>query len=112
MNVADVCPAPQSVEPFRLACAKFVPEKPGCYLLSTATGHILYAGLASVLRSRMIQHLEDPKKIAETPEGRAVCFHWLECVEINSVERGWLNAHRVQHGRLPILNELNSPVSF
>jgi len=51
-------------------------------------------------------------KVAPTAEGRAVLFQWLECRDINAVERGWLNMHRVRHGRLPILNSIDSPVSY
>lgn len=51
-------------------------------------------------------------KVSATGEGRAVLFHWLACSEVNSVERGWLNLHRVRHGYLPVLNTLDSPVSY
>lgn len=112
MNIAELRPTPEFVEPFRLDRVKFVPTRSGCYALATAADHVLYAGLASNLRSRMVQHLDDAAKVSPTAEGRAVCFHWLECIEINSVERGWLNMHRVQHGRLPILNTLDSPVTY
>jgi len=112
LKIVELRPTPDSVEPFRHDRAKFVPARSGCYALATAPGHVLYCGLASNLQSRMLQHLEDSSKVSPTQEGRAVCFHWLECREINSVERGWLNMHRVQHGRLPLLNTLDSPVSF
>ena len=112
MNVNELRPVPQCVEPFRLDQAKFVPKRSGCYVLATATGHVLYAGLASNLNSRLLQHLDDAEKVSPTSEGRAVCFYWFECADLNSVERGWLNMHRVQHGSLPVLNTSDSPVSY
>jgi hypothetical protein len=111
MNVAGLSPRPVYVEPFRLDRAKFVPEEAGCYVLTTAQGHILYIGLASSLQTRMCQHLETPKK-APTQEGRAVCFHWLPTTLREATERGWLNMHRVTEGKLPLFNKVDSPVSF
>ena len=112
MNVRDLKPAPTNVEPFRRDCVKHVPAKSGCYVLTTALGHILYVGLATNLRGRFEQHLDNPEKTRPTPEGRALSFHWLETKILEGTERGWLNSHELVEGRIPVLNKVHSPVSL
>lgn len=111
MNVGELVPAPALWEPFRRDMARNIPASPGCYALTTVGGHILYVGLATTLSQRFEQHLDTPTKVSPTEEGRAAIFHWLETTDLEPVERGWLNAHQVMEGRLPVLNALNSPVS-
>ena len=111
MTVDDLLPRPIASEPFRRDRQVHVPAVRGCYVLTTASGTILYLGLSVDLRGRMGQHLDAPEKVAPTVDGRAVLFHWLEVDNIEAVERGWLNSHRVAEGRLPILNKMNSPVA-
>lgn len=110
MKVDALRPRPTGCEPFRRDRLIHVPAASGCYVLATVTGDILYAGLATKLRTRMDQHLDSPEKTGPTPHGRAVQFFWLEADAIEAVERGWLNAHVLATGALPILNKVNSPV--
>ena len=51
----------------------------------------------------------DPKKIAETLLGRAFWFHWLETMDLNKIERTWMNIHIENEGSLPELNGIYSP---
>lgn len=111
MNVSELVPRPQQHETFKRNRCRFVPERSGCYALTTFLGVVLYVGLASNLRQRMGQHLDSPEKTRETAKGRAVLFHWLETQAINKVERTWLNIHIQHEGTLPELNKVYSPIS-
>ncbi len=109
MNAADLVPTPIDRRPFRRRHQKFVPDRSGCYALSTFNGVVLYVGLAENLRRRMGEHLDTPEKISETRLGRAVWFHWVETIETNKVERTWMNIHIQFEGHLPELNKVYSP---
>jgi hypothetical protein len=111
MNIVELFPAPTHRQPFRMSHQKFVPSKPGCYVLTTFAEVVLYVGLAVDLRRRVGEHLESPDKTGETQLGRAVWFHWLETAELNKVERTWLNIHIQHEGHLPTLNSVYSPTS-
>src|SRR6266511_2147100 len=104
MNVEALEPTPRSKQPFRLSHQKFVPERSGCYVLSTFKDLVLYVGLAMDLRRRMGEHLDSPGKTEETALGRAIWFHWMETEDLNKVERTWMNIHIQAEGRLPELN--------
>lgn len=111
MNVVELSPPSAACEPFRRDRTRYVPDARGCYVLTTVEGRILYIGLASSLCARFNQHLDNPAKVKPTAEGRAALFQWRETDELEQLERGWLNAHRVKDGKLPILNKHDSPVS-
>jgi hypothetical protein len=111
MNVEKLTPCPLSREAFHLSREKFVPERSGCYVLTTFAGVILYIGLAKALRRRMHEHLNSSEKTNTTAFGRAVLFYWLESDELQKVERTWLNIHLENEGFLPVLNKIYSPTS-
>jgi hypothetical protein len=111
MNVAALIPQPTHKDAFRRNRERFIPEKSGCYVLTTFQGEILYIGLTNNLRRRMNQHLDSPAKVAPTKLGRAVIFHWMECADPSLVERTWMNIHIQHEGSLPILNSVYSPTS-
>lgn len=112
MNIIELIPQPLHYEPFNRSREKFVPEKPGCYVLTTASKTVLYVGLTNNLRRRMNNHLDDLRKISETKEGRAVLFYWIETLETNKIERTWMNIHLLHEGCLPVLNGKYSPTSI
>lgn len=112
MNFDMLIPKPIYVETFRRNREHFVPEAPGCYVLTTFTGVVLYLGLARNLRRRMNEHLDSPVKIRTTALGRAVLFYWIESDETQKIERTWMNIHIQHEGRLPVLNSVYSPVSI
>jgi excinuclease UvrABC nuclease subunit len=113
MNIDKLIPRPTSFETFKRSRCSYVPECSGCYVLTTFSKLVLYVGLATNLRTRMNQHLDDPEKTGETAFGRAVLFHWIEVdeVNLNRVERTWINIHCLEDGKNPVLNKIYSPVS-
>lgn len=98
------------METFKRYRERFVPENPGCYVLTTFSKVILYIGLTANLRARMNNHLDSEVKTGETTLGRAVLFFWIESDDTNKIERTWMNTHIQREGRLPILNSMYSPV--
>lgn len=111
MKVGELFPVTVGSEPFRKDRGRFFPDKPGCYVLTTFQGDVLYIGLASKLRRRVLQHLDNAQKTSLTPKGRAVLVHWIEVDDFQVVERTWLNIHLQSEGVLPVLNRIYSPVS-
>jgi excinuclease UvrABC nuclease subunit len=63
---------PPYKQPFRLSHQRFVPAKPGCYVLTTFTDLVLYVGLAVDLRRRVGEHLDSPDKTEVARLGRAI----------------------------------------
>lgn len=111
MIVNLLVPTPLKKESFHPSREKYIPERSGCYALTTFDGNVLYVGLAKNLRRRMHDHLDDPMKTNATSVGRAILFYWIESADINKVERTWLNIHASQEGVYPILNKIYSPTS-
>ena len=109
MNVDKLNPATSQWEPFTLSKSKFIPNVAGCYALTSFEEKVLYVGLATDLRRRFIQHLENPEKTGVSADGRATKFYWVETTDTNRVERTWLNIHVHYEGRYPILNKVYSP---
>ena len=109
MNIKWLVPLPAHRQPFRLSHQKFVPPKPGCYVLTTFDEVVLYVGLAVDIHRRMGEHLDNPEKTSATILGRAIWFHWVETADLNKVERTWMNIHIQHEGRLPELNSVYSP---
>ena len=48
-----------------------------------------------------------------TAEGKAIWFYYLNYHSNNlpELERSWLNQYSAKHGRRPILNKADSPIS-
>lgn len=111
MIVTELIPRPVQCETFKRNRLRYIPEKPGCYVLTTFREMVVYIGLTANLRRRMNEHLDNPNKTCELKIGRAVFFYWLECQEVNKIERTWLNIHIQHEGMLPELNKVYSPVS-
>lgn len=110
MKVDNLVPKPLQKELFKLHRQKFVTDASGCYALTNFPGDILYLGLASNLRRRFEQHLEAPEKVKPTPLGVAYYFYWLEAVDLEKLERTWINAHTLVEGKMPHLNKVSSPL--
>lgn len=113
MNIDELNPKPDEHESFRKDKLRFIPEISGCYSLVTFDKTILYIGLAKNLKRRMQEHLESCTKTSETVDGRAIFFYWIQVEEkhLNKIERTWLNIHIQNEGKLPVLNNIYSPVS-
>ena len=112
MKVQVLDPSPKHRENFRRNRQPFVPETSGCYVLASFLDVVLYVGLTKDLRRRFGEHLDDPRKTSTTEVGRAFFFYWLECDELEKVERTWQNECEMMDGSLPILNKVASPVSI
>lgn len=112
MKVQRLLPPITDHDTFARHCLRFVPKVPGCYVLTTFSGDILYVGLSQDLRRRLGQHLEDPRKTSSCALGRAILMHWRKTSELEGTERAWLNQHEVEDGGLPPLNSVHSPISW
>jgi hypothetical protein len=111
MNIELLVPPPAHRELFKRNRERFVPARPGCYVLTTFSLIVLYVGLTDNLRRRFGEHLDNPQKTGETRLGIAFFFHWLETSDTFKVERTWLNVHLQHEGVLPLLNGMYSPTS-
>jgi excinuclease UvrABC nuclease subunit len=113
MKIGELIPCPVKFETFKRNRERYIPGKPGCYVLTNFSRDVLYIGLTVSLRRRINEHLDNPEKTLETRTGRAVLFFWIEVPEseINKIERTWLNIHIQHAGVVPILNKMYSPVS-
>lgn len=111
MTIEDLIPPPDDAETFEPRSLRFVPERAGCYVLTTFSRLVLYIGRTTNLRGRMEQHLADDKKVKPTRYGRATFFGWVECDDIERIERTWVNIYIQHEGRLPVLNSVYPTVS-
>jgi len=112
MTVTDLSPSVTSRAQFSLRHKKHVPAEPGCYVLATIKGDILYIGLSDNLNRRFGEHRADDDKCQVTALGRAFWFYYLNqpAKEIRRLERSWQNQYSCVHGGLPLLNKVASPV--
>jgi hypothetical protein len=111
MKVGQLDPSPTNHQTFKRSRERSVPEVPGAYVLTTFSRDVLYIGLTSNLRRRMIEHLDNPEKTGGTRIGRALLFFWIECADTRLIERTWLNTYIQHEGVRPILNKVDSPVA-
>ena len=113
MKIEMLNPLPVGRVPFALSAYIKVPKIAGCYILTAYNNDVLYIGLATNLNDRFKQHLDNVEKINPTAEGKAIWFHFstFDLMNLPKLERTWLNQFLNVHGRLPILNKKNSPIS-
>ncbi len=80
-----------------------VPEKSGCYALTTNDGEILYIGQSNNIYRRLVEHFHDDEKRSRTPWGVVYWAYYKLCspIDRDSLERGWLN----EVGVLPFFNK-------
>lgn len=113
MIVNELNPLPTNKVLFKLSSYKTVPKEAGCYILTTFDDAILYIGLSDNLFNRFRQHLDNSAKTNPTNDGKAIWFHYLlyDKMNLNKLERTWLNQFHVVHGQNPILNKIDSPIN-
>ncbi|MCE5210702.1 MAG: GIY-YIG nuclease family protein [Deltaproteobacteria bacterium] len=113
MKIADLIPLPKDKVHFKLSSFKLVPKETGCYVLTTFDNDILYIGLSDDLFTRFQQHLDNPDKTNPTEEGKVIWFYYMiyDAKNLPKLERTWLNQFSNIHGRRPILNKADSPIS-
>ena len=112
MNVCELVPKPEDFEIFKRNRMRYIPDKAGCYVLTTFTREVLYLGLTNNLRRRMNEHLDDPSKTGQSIKGRAIFFYWFLNEELNKIERTWQNIHIQHEGVLPEFNKIYSPIGI
>ncbi len=112
MNVSEIHPPVERSALFELYALNRLIDCSGCYCLTNASGEILYAGQATSVRQRVIQHFNSPKREAMTIYGRVSRVWWRAepTISLNALERGWLESIRLRDGELPPLNRLSGPV--
>lgn len=112
MNVTMLTPVPTGKTEFLWSRNVEVPDEPGCYAISAFDQKVLYVGLATSLRKRMGEHLDDPVKRKGYGGHAPYWFHYLvlPATEITTVERGWLNQSILKDGSFPPLNKVHSPL--
>ncbi|MDR2547354.1 MAG: GIY-YIG nuclease family protein [Lachnospiraceae bacterium] len=112
MNINQLLPKPNKKAQFKLSLHKSIPKESGCYILTTHEHEILYIGLSKNLYNRFQQHLDNPVKTLPTIKGKAVWFHFLgyDTTNLAHLERTWLNQYEAEHGELPVLNKVSSPL--
>lgn len=113
MKVDVLNPAPEARANFSRGGEGVIPQTAGCYVLTNASGDILYLGKAKNLRRRMVNHLDGREKRHMTPLGKASVFHYAlrEVSQLSSLESGWTNHFRLtEDGELPHFNKINPPV--
>lgn len=112
MNVKQLTPAADQQTQFAWSHHVTVPDAPGCYVLATYAGGVLYVGLASKsIRARMGAHLDTQEKLKGGPLGVPFWFYFKQCTsgEVNAIERGWMQQSILIDGELPYLNRVYSP---
>jgi hypothetical protein len=113
VKVSELSPIPAERLLFKLSSLKIVPAAPGCYVLATFDGEILYVGQSVSLNQRFRSHMDNLEKTSLTPRGKAFWFHFLsdESGNLDKLERTWLNEYLTMHAEFPILNKVDSPLS-
>ncbi len=113
MKIEELSPLPINKVNFKFASFKSVPKDTGCYILATFDNDILYVGLSDNLFERFQQHLDNFEKTKPTKDGKAVWFYFTtyDSKNLPKLERTWLNQFLNNHGRRPILNKVDSPIS-
>jgi hypothetical protein len=113
LKASALIPSPTFVGAFDYPTAAWLPNGPGCYVLTNAGLDIVYLGQAISLKSRVLQHLEGGKHRELTPYGRASLLSILEIedpLRLSPHERGWLNQCLLADGALPPLNKVEAPI--
>ena len=106
MNVASLEPLVDKKVSFDPRYNMFVPETPGCYILSTMYDEVLYIGETNNLRRRMSEHLDDSRITGRTYLGLATWFNFRElpCERTYPTEQNMLSQFTFKEGRWPLLN--------
>ncbi len=112
MRVAEIVPVVEHSVRFELYSLRRIIDCSGCYCLTNAVGDVLYVGQAVSVQRRLIQHFDSDKRSAPTLLGRVSRAWWRATAQakLNGLERGWLEAIRLEDGCLPPLNRASPPI--
>jgi len=113
MRIESLIPVPKARVHFSLAFYKSVPKESGCYVLTNLDGDILYIGLSVNLFTRFQQHLDNQEKTGPTLGGKSFWFYFMHFDKTNleKLERTWMKQFTGEHGRRPMLNKVDSPIT-
>lgn len=113
MKVFEINPQAQEKVVFTFTEYLLIPKLSGCYLLTSFDDTILYIGQTKNLFNRFQQHLNNPQKTQPINKAKVAWFYYKIVAEldINKIERTWMNEYQRQHGILPPLNKIHSPLS-
>jgi excinuclease UvrABC nuclease subunit len=109
LKLASLTPSPGAPAPFEYRVVRRIGVDPGCYVLTNASGDILYIGQAVCIRSRLLQHLDSGRHRDMTPLGVASFVSILtldDPIKLDAYERGWINQCDLADGSLPPLNKI------
>jgi excinuclease UvrABC nuclease subunit len=109
LKITALTPSPEPPELFEYRTVSAVAVGPGCYVLTNASGDILYIGQAVSIRSRLLQHLDAGRHREMTTSGRLSFVSILKLenpIQLNAYERGWINQCELADGCLPPLNKI------
>ena len=84
------------------------PKQPGCYVITTFDGTILYIGQTNNICNRMEQHLDKKEKTKRTPSGMPYWFYYKLCdvSDLTSSENAWINEYKLNsNGKRPHFNK-------
>lgn len=113
MKIAELTPPVLNKASFHLSKVKFLPQSPGCYVITNFHDDILYIGQTNNIKSRVNTHLNDLHKTQITELGKAIHVYYNlvdKEIHLSRLERGWLNDFELKEGRLPLLNSFRGPV--
>ena len=113
MKITALTPTPGTPAPFEYRTVRAIGVYPGCYVLTNASGVILYIGQAACIRSRLVQHLDAGRHREMTARGTASFVSILtleDPIQLNAYERGWINQCELADGFLPPLNKVRGPL--
>ena len=113
MKASDLDPRPNKRIPFdgwsqRIAA----PLAVGCYVLAAFNSDILYIGQSSRIRTRMRQHLKNPRKRRRTASGVPYWLYYRLCgeEELRALESGWIQQYEARNdGAMPPFNKAAPP---
>jgi len=107
MLVSELTPKVEGKVLFDLSHLEKCPDESGCYVITASDDTILYIGQAVNICRRMESHRNDDKKRENTPYGKAFWFYYKLCpkIELDDLERGWLNDYLSNKGNLPFFNK-------
>lgn len=113
MKITALTPSPGHPVPFEYRVVRAIAVDPGCYVLTNASGEILYIGQAVRIRSRLLQHLDAGRHREMTARGKASFVSILtldDSIRLNAYERGWIDQCELADGCLPPLNKVHGPL--
>ena len=109
MKVEQLVPACNGKARFEYIQIGALPERPGCYVLTSFEGDILYIGQSKNVARRVGEHFNNWSARRNSPFW---VFYLLvhDSHELDALERGWVNEYQLREGALPQFNSISPPL--